>query len=100
VKLLRSTKPEPAKAQALCAEAVGSASACDPDALEVSVLFDGLRGQSPRTRILAYEGYVKRKPKGRYAVVLYEEAQQLRKTPGARKARAPDLHHRAERGPA
>lgn len=57
-------------------------SACDPDALDVSKLFDGLRGQSPRTRILAYEAFVTRRPKGRYAIVLYEEAQQLRKLVG------------------
>jgi len=57
-------------------------SACDSDSLEVSKLFDGLRGQSPRTRILAYEAFVTRRPKGRYAIVLYEEAQQLRKLVG------------------
>ncbi len=57
-------------------------STCDTDSVEVSKLFDGLRGQSPRTRILAYEAYVTRRPKGRYAIVLYEEAQQLRKLVG------------------
>ena len=57
-------------------------SACDVDAIEVSKLFDGLRGQNPRTRILAYEAFVTRRPKGRYAIVLYEEAQQLRKLLG------------------
>jgi hypothetical protein len=57
-------------------------SGCDEDSVEVSKLFDGLRGQSPRTRILAYEAYVTRRPKGRYAIVLYEEAQQLRKLIG------------------
>gem|GEM_PF-811440 len=56
--------------------------ACDVDAVEVSKLFDGLRGQNPRTRILAYEAFVTRRPKGRYAIVLYEEAQQLRKLVG------------------
>ena len=55
---------------------------CDVDAIEVSKLFDGLRGQNPRTRILAYEAFVTRRPKGRYAIVLYEEAQQLRKLLG------------------
>ncbi len=70
-------EPEPA------AECATSASgACDPESSEIAVLLDGLRGQSPRTRILAYEGYVKRRPRGRYAVVLYEEAQQLRKLVG------------------
>ncbi|MES1186554.1 MAG: hypothetical protein ABUL60_22265 [Myxococcales bacterium] len=57
-------------------------SGCDSESLEVSKLFDGLRGQSPRTRILAYEAFVTRRPKGRYAIVLYEEAQQLRKLVG------------------
>jgi hypothetical protein len=71
---------EPVKPDAApCNEANAAVSACDADTAAVSALFDGLRGQSPRTRILAYEGYVKRRPKGRYAVVLYEEAQQLRK---------------------
>lgn len=59
-----------------------AATGCDADSAEVIAMFDGLRGQSPRTRILAYEGYVKRRPQGRYAVVLYEEAQQLRKLVG------------------
>ena len=59
-----------------------SKSACDADSVEVSKLFEGLRGQSPRTRILAYEAYVTRRPKGRYAIVLYEEAQQLRQLVG------------------
>ena len=73
--ILEPTKPDAAP----CNEATAAASGCDADTAAVSALFDGLRGQSPRTRILAYEGYVKRRPKGRYAVVLYEEAQQLRK---------------------
>jgi hypothetical protein len=73
--------PSNAEKQAPC-EAGTAAAAGDADALEVSKLFDGLRGQSPRTRILAYEAYVTRKPKGRYAVVLYEEAQHLRKLVG------------------
>ncbi len=71
---------ESATAAAPCDDAAKSA--CDPDTLEVSKLFDGLRGQSPRTRILAYEAYVTRRPNGRYAIVLYEEAQQLRKLVG------------------
>jgi hypothetical protein len=66
-----------------------NAAACDADTAAVSALFDGLRGQSPRTRILAYEDYVKRRPKGRYAIVLYEEAQQLRKLLGLLNAGQP-----------
>jgi hypothetical protein len=65
-----------------CGESAASPNACDRDAQEVSELFDGLRGQSPQTRILAYEGYVTRRSKSRYAVVLSEEAQQLRKLVG------------------
>ena len=79
-----ATAPVPGEAssstQAPCDDS--GKSACDTDALEVSKLFDGLRGQSPRTRILAYEAFVTRRPKGRYAIVLYEEAQQLRKLVG------------------
>jgi len=51
----------------------------DADALEVSALFEQLRGASVTARVLAYEGYVKRHPRGKYAVVLYEEAAQLRR---------------------
>lgn len=69
-----------ASATAPCNDAAKSA--CDTDSVEVSKLFDALRGQSPRTRILAYEAFVMRRPKGRYAIVLYEEAQQLRKLVG------------------
>ncbi len=78
-----TSPPTPAPsttAPAPCDDA--SKSACDVDAQDVSKLFDGLRGQSPRTRILAYEAFVTRRPKGRYAIVLYEEAQQLRKLVG------------------
>ncbi len=53
--------------------------ALDTDAAEVSALFDHLRGAGIATRVLAYEGYVKRHPRGKYAVVLYEEAAQLRR---------------------
>jgi hypothetical protein len=53
--------------------------AMDADAAEVSALFDQLRGAGVATRVLAYEGYVKRHPRGKYAVVLYEEAAQLRR---------------------
>ncbi len=79
-----SVAPAPAvnKPGAPCAEPKSAPSSCDPEALEVSALFDGLRGKDPRRRILAYEGYVRRLPRGRYAVVLYEEAQQLRKLVG------------------
>ena len=61
------------------AEAPTSPPAIDADTAEVSALFDRLRGAGVATRVLAYEGYVKRHPHGKYAVVLYEEAAQLRR---------------------
>jgi hypothetical protein len=73
----------------VCPEVPSGTEGCDADTRAVSVLFDNLRGQNPRTRILAYEDYVKRRPKGRYAVVLYEEAQQLRQLLGLLSARDP-----------
>ena len=51
----------------------------DGDAEAVNRLFEGLRGSSVRKRILAYEAYVKARPNSRFAVVLYEEAAQLRR---------------------
>ncbi len=73
---------QPPPAPPVCAETGAGTQGCDDDTRIISELFEGLRGQNPRTRILAYEGYVKRRPQGRYAVVLYEEAQQLRKLVG------------------
>jgi hypothetical protein len=49
------------------------------EANEVSALFDGLRGASVSARVQAYEGYVTQHPHGQYALVLYEEAAQLRR---------------------
>jgi hypothetical protein len=69
------TPPEPGKAPSEAPESAPS----DADAAEVSALFDHLRGTGVATRVLAYEGYVKRHPRGKYAVVLYEEAAQLRR---------------------
>ncbi len=51
----------------------------DPESAEVSAIFAQLRGASVRRRVLAYEAYVTRHPHGKYAVVLYEEAAQLRR---------------------
>jgi hypothetical protein len=53
--------------------------AADPEADDVSKLFDSLRGADVRTRILAYENHVRARPNARFAVVLYEEAAQLRR---------------------
>jgi hypothetical protein len=51
----------------------------DPEAAEVSEMFESLRGANPTTRIIRCEDYVRKHPHSRFAVVLYEEAQQLRK---------------------
>ncbi len=51
----------------------------DPDARFVSELFDRLKGTTVSQRIIAYEDYVRNNPEGRYAVVLWEEAAQLRR---------------------
>ena len=58
----------------------------DPEAATVSKLFESLRGASVRARILAYENYVRARPNGRFAVVLYEEAAQLRRLVALEKA--------------
>ncbi|HEX3851328.1 MAG TPA: hypothetical protein VHW01_10210, partial [Polyangiaceae bacterium] len=51
----------------------------DPESAEVSAIFEQLRGASVRRRVLAYEAYVTRHPRGKYTVVLYEEAANLRR---------------------
>jgi len=51
----------------------------DPDTKAVSELFDSLAGADVTKRIIAYEDYVRAHPDGRYAVVLWEEAAQLRR---------------------
>jgi hypothetical protein len=70
-------KPEPPKVEPAASDA--SVATTDADAAEVSALFEHLRGSGVAARVLAYEGYVKRHPRGKYAVVLYEEAAQLRR---------------------
>ena len=57
--------------------APGAATTADGSA--VSALFDQLRGASVTRRVLAYEAYVTQHPRSKYAVVLYEEAAQLRR---------------------
>jgi len=49
------------------------------EAEQVSRVLDEVKGQGARARILAYETYVREKPNGRYAAVLWEEAQKLRR---------------------
>jgi hypothetical protein len=50
----------------------------DPDARALSVLFDGLTGQSIEVRIERYEGWAKAHPDSRFVPVLLEEARNLR----------------------
>jgi hypothetical protein len=64
---------------AVTAGAAPAAQVVDPDSAEVSALFQQLRGASVAQRVLSYEAYVTHHPKGKYAVVLYEEAAQLRR---------------------
>jgi hypothetical protein len=58
--------------------APSAAASRDPAAEEITRLLDAVKGKGVRARILAYEGYVREKPDGRYAAVLWEEAQKLR----------------------
>jgi len=60
----------------------------DPDAVELSVLFDSLRGTDPATRIDAYQRFVASHPNGRFAEVLREEALALRNRFPARATRS------------
>jgi hypothetical protein len=78
-----STNPDASGANATEAArpsaTVEPAAPVDADSAEVSALFDHLRGAGVAARVLAFEGYVKRHPRGKYAAVLYEEAAQLRR---------------------
>ena len=58
----------------------------DPEAAELTRIFDALRGSDPVARIRAYEDYVRRRPDAKYAAVLYEEAQALRRLIAAERA--------------
>ncbi len=60
-------------------DAAPDAAPADPETQAVSTLFDGLRGANVTRRVIAYEDYVRKNPEGRYAVVLWEEAAQLRR---------------------
>jgi hypothetical protein len=48
------------------------------EAIEIGALLESLRGKTVRARVRAYENYIRNDPNGRYAVVLWEEAQKLR----------------------
>jgi hypothetical protein len=79
-----SIKPTPVPAPAPTAE-----KQLDPDASEVSAMFDSLRGAPVARRILVYEGYVRKNPQGRFGVVLWEEAQHLRRLLSAESSTKP-----------
>ncbi|MRG94568.1 hypothetical protein [Polyangium spumosum] len=57
----------------------GETTGGDPEALVIATMFSKLEGADLVTRIKAYEDYVREKPNGRYARVLYEEAASLRR---------------------
>jgi hypothetical protein len=56
-----------------------STDAGDPEARELTAIFDGLKGQPPAARIVRYERYAHTHPRSKYARVLYEEAAYLRR---------------------
>ncbi|WP_437963482.1 hypothetical protein WMF04_27570 [Sorangium sp. So ce260] len=51
----------------------------DPEAAALVAMFEGLRGAEPAARIRAYEEHVRTSPASRFAPVLNEEAQALRR---------------------
>lgn len=60
-------------------EPQGGGTPSDPEAAAISKIFDKLKGAPEAERIRVYEDYVRTQPGGRFARVLYEEAQALRK---------------------
>lgn len=54
----------------------------DPEARQLTRIFDGLRNADVPRRVLVYESYVRDNPNSRFAAVLYEEAQALRRLIG------------------
>jgi hypothetical protein len=71
-------QPQPGATAALPAPA-GEVVDLDPEARAVVEIFEGLKNADVTTRILRYEDYVRKQPQSRFAAVLYEEAQQLRR---------------------
>ena len=51
----------------------------DSETEAIAALLDAVKGKGVKARILGYEDYVRKNPKGRYAAVLWEEAQKLRR---------------------
>lgn len=74
-------------------------SASDPEAAVISSMFDSLRGADLVRRIRTYEDYVRAHPNGRFAAVLYEEAQALRRLLSQRRPEAPEPAVRSFRPP-
>jgi hypothetical protein len=72
-------KTETAPRAAGVAGTAPSSVAGDPDAEAIAALLDAVKGKGVKARILGYEDYVRHNPKGRYAAVLWEEAQKLRR---------------------
>ncbi len=66
-------------AEAIARAMSPTAPSSDPEERAVAKLFDGLRNAPLATRIRAYESHVSARPKGRFAAVLWEEAQFLRR---------------------
>jgi hypothetical protein len=73
------TAPAPSLEPPPAALTATVAAPADPEAAEVSALFERLRGASLASRIFAYEGYAEHRPRSRFAVVLAEEARHLRR---------------------
>jgi hypothetical protein len=74
-----SSSSETARAAVDGANEAEVSDAGDPEARELSTIFDTLRGQPPAARIAKYEQYARTHPRSRYTRVLYEEAAYLRR---------------------
>jgi hypothetical protein len=55
-----------------------SAGARDADAISLSLLFDSLKGRSPRERVAAYTAFTQAHPGHRYGAALIDQTRQLR----------------------
>jgi hypothetical protein len=74
---------------------VGKELGVDAEAQAIATMFDRLKGADLVTRIRKYEDYVRSRPEGRYARVLYEEAASLRRLLEADGKPAPKSARRA-----
>jgi hypothetical protein len=82
-----ATAGTPAPTASECAPAAPLVA--DDEASALSKIFDSLRGADIMTRVRAYETYIDAHPQGRYARVLWEESQSLRKLLLSGSQRAP-----------